>query len=320
MYTHPILLFPGQGSQSIGMASDLWEHFPQVRQTFEEASDTLHLDMKSLCFEDPSQQLNLTAFTQPAILTVSTAVFRTLQAHRDLSAHAVAGHSLGEYGALVAAGALSFVHALRAVHVRGQEMQQAVPVGVGSMAAYLGTQCEAVEQLCKATSTPDVVVEVVNFNSPGQLVISGHTQGVETVCGLIVAQKLGKAKILPVSAPFHSSLMQPAAQKMKIFLQNTPLNPLQTPLVANVDAQYYEGSTYTKDLLVRQIASPVLWTQSLQTLQSQGLRGQGAKWIEVGPGKVLKGLTEKTLAGVSCDTTHNFEALKALLDQTPCQN
>ena len=180
-----VLLFPGQGSQSVGMGKELFSEFKQVQTIFEEASDTLGFNMSRLCFEDPEGKLNLTEFTQPAILTLSIAILRTLEAHKKMEFNLVAGHSLGEYSALVSIGALKFSDALKAVHFRGQAMQRAVPVGVGAMAAYLGNKCEEIPPLCKEISSINNVVEVVNFNSSGQLVLSGHKTAVEQVCAII---------------------------------------------------------------------------------------------------------------------------------------
>lgn len=305
------LLFPGQGSQNVGMGQDLYREFVEFKQVLEEASDALHLDMPKLCFEDPNQQLNLTEFTQPAILSISVATLRVLESHSSLKPTLVAGHSLGEYSALVALGALDFSDALKAVRFRGQAMQRAVPVGLGGMAAYLGNQGDQIPVLCKEISTENEVVEVVNFNSPGQLVLSGHKTGIEKACQLITDRKLGKAKVLAVSAPFHSSLMRPAAVEMKSFLENVPLSVFAGEIVANVDAQVHTHTTYTKDTLIQQIASPVLWTQTLATIQNQ--KNQPTH-IEAGPGKVLCGLTKKTLENTDCLVTNDFPSLKQILE------
>ena len=294
-------LFPGQGSQSVGMGRDLSADFSEFRLTFEEASDALGLNMSQLCFEDPEKQLALTEFTQPAILTMSTAVARVLANRAGAKFDLVAGHSLGEYSALVAAGALRFADAVKAVRFRGQAMQRAVPVGVGAMAAYLGSSVARVLEICKQESSnrefAGEVVEVVNFNSNAQLVLSGHKAAVERASKAIAAEKLGRAVALTVSAPFHSSLMQPAAREMEEYLSSVPVQPLLGKIVANVDAKPYTGKQYTRATLVRQIASPVLWTQSLAELQ----QSQGPQlWVEVGPGNVLQGLVKKTLEG--CET------------------
>lgn len=305
-----IFMFPGQGSQIVGMAKDIYQEFKEVKLVFQEASDTLGFSMEKLCFEDSENKLNLTEFTQPAILTVSTSVLKALKERVELKPAIVAGHSLGEYSALVSIGAISFSDALKSVHFRGQAMQRAVPVGVGAMAAYLGNNGIEVEALCKELSKPEHIVEVVNFNSPGQLVLSGHKTGVEKACEVIAEKKLGKAKALPVSAPFHSSLMQPAAEEMRIFLQNIQLNLFNTEIVANVDAKPHSASSYSKDILVKQIAHPVLWTQSLNTIN---FKYPEAYWIEIGPGKVLQGLAKKTLDTSHCFGTSDLDSLLSLI-------
>ena len=308
-----VLLFPGQGSQSVGMGKELHSEFPEVKRTFEEASDTLGINMSQLCFEDPENKLGLTEFTQPAILTLSTAILRLIKCEKEIEFDIVAGHSLGEYSALVSIGALKFTDALKAVNFRGQAMQRAVPVGIGAMAAYLGNNCPEVPAICNDISTQNNVVEVVNYNSSGQLVLSGHKTAVEQACAIIAEKKLGKAKILPVSAPFHSSLMQPAAKEMEIFLEKINLQPFDKKIVANVDAKIHSKESYSKKILIQQIASAVLWTQTLNTLNGQ--KNDSIKWIEVGPGKVLKGLSDKTIENSNCQTTHNLDAVKELLNK-----
>lgn len=306
-----VLLFPGQGSQTVGMGKDLAQEFPEYRTTLEEASDVLGFNLATLCFEDPESKLNLTEFTQPALLASSVATLRTLKAHSNLQFNLVAGHSLGEYSALVSIEALTFAEALKAVRFRGQAMQRAVPVGMGAMAAYLGTAGDAVCELCLELSTKENVVEVVNYNSPGQLVLSGHKQAVEKACESITEKKLGRAKALPVSAPFHSSLMTKAAVEMASFLEKINLAPLPKGLVANVDAQIHSRNSYTKQSLVRQIASPVLWTQSLKKIYEETPE---SLWIEVGPGKVLQGLAKKTIETATCVTTHDVPSFRAAME------
>lgn len=306
-----VFMFPGQGSQSVGMGKDFFEQFHEVKYTFQEASDVLGFSMERLCFEDPEGKLMLTEFTQPAILTLSTAIYRALEKRADMRASLVAGHSLGEYSALVSLGALSFSDALKAVHFRGQAMQRAVPVGVGAMAAYLGNSGNLIPDICKETSTSNEVVEVVNFNSPGQLVLSGHKVAVEKSCQLIAERKLGKAKELPVSAPFHSSLMKAAAEEMKQFLENISMQGFSGKIVANVDAKVHTSKTYTKEILVRQIASAVLWTQSLATINESLPH---SIWIEVGPGKVLQGLAKKTIETSHCMGTHDLTSINSIIE------
>ncbi len=307
-----VFLFPGQGSQFVGMGKEIFQQYSEVKRTFEEASDTLGFSLEKLCFEDQENRLNLTEFTQPAILTLSTAISRLLQAKGHFNLNCVAGHSLGEYSAMVALGALSFSDAVKAVHFRGQAMQRAVPVGVGAMAAYLGNSGEHVFELCKSLTNSKEVVEVVNFNSPGQLVLSGHKNAVENACALIAEKKLGKAKLLPVSAPFHSSLMQPAAKEMEKFLETISMNHAYSgKIVANVDAQIHTGASYSKNILVKQIASAVLWTQSLIKISESF---PSATWVEIGPGKVLQGLAKKTIESSNCLGTHELSAVHAVFD------
>lgn len=306
-----VFMFPGQGSQAVGMGKDIHEQFQDVKYTFQEASDTLGFSMERLCFEDPESKLKLTEFTQPAILTLSTAIFRMLGKRIHMEPALVAGHSLGEYSALVSLGALSFPDALKAVHFRGQAMQRAVPVGMGAMAAYLGNSGNLIPDLCKEASTQNAVVEVVNFNSPGQLVFSGHKVAVEKACELIAERKLGKAKELPVSAPFHSSLMQAAAKEMEQFLSKVSIHHFSGKIVANVDAKIHTSSTYSKEILVKQIASAVLWMQSLATINDAFPQ---STWIEVGPGKVLQGLAKKTIDASNCAGTYDLASINSVLE------
>jgi len=308
MSTQPVFLFPGQGSQSIGMGKDLYQEFPDFARTIEEASDILNFDVKTLCFEDPDAKLNLTEFTQPAILAVSTGIARVLQSCLDLTPTLVAGHSLGEYSALVSLGALKFSDALKAVRFRGQAMQRAVPVGIGAMAAYLGEHREEVIALCKEISTPENKVEIANDNCPTQLVLSGHTDAVEQVCKVISEKKLGRGKKLAVSAPFHSSLMSPAAQEMAEYFNHIKLNNFDGKIIANINAEVQTSATYSIEMLIGQIASPVLWTQTMKTLHDKDAQ----VWIEVGPGKVLQGLAKKTFESQKCLITNNVAGINAI--------
>ena len=306
-----VFMFPGQGSQSVGMGKDLINQFQDVKLAFQEASDVLGVNMESLCFDDPESKLNLTEFTQPAILTLSTAIYRTLQKRVNVQSAFVAGHSLGEYSALVSLGALSFSDALKAVHFRGQAMQRAVPIGVGAMAAYLGNSGNLIEQVCKEVSNSNAIVEIVNYNSPGQLVLSGHKTAVDKACEVISEKKLGKAKLLPVSAPFHSSLMQPAAKEMEQYLSFITMHKFSGKIIANVDANIHTSDTYTKNILVKQIASAVLWTQTLSKINQEA---SDSLWIEVGPSKVLQGLAKKTIETSNCMGTYDLNAFVSVLN------
>lgn len=307
-----VMVFPGQGSQTVGMGRELAENFSEYREALAEASDALGYSMERLCFEDPEKQLNFTEYTQPALLASSVATHRILGSRGNLkSVTAVAGHSLGEYSALVCAGALGFADALKAVRFRGQAMQRAVPVGVGAMAAYVGAQGERVLAICKEVSTPQAAVEPVNFNSRSQIVLSGHKQAVDAAVAQIAAEKLGRGLPLPVSAPFHSSLMQPAAREMQDYLENVAINELKTPVYANVDAKKYSAGNYTKAQLVKQIASAVLWTQTLDGIQTTE---QPTLWLEVGTGSVLQGLCKKTLDNPATAGTQDLESVKTILN------
>src|SRR3984885_3620681 len=250
--TPPIaFLFPGQGSQAVGMGKDLAENYPVARQTFEEADDALGYKLSQVCFEGPEEKLKLTEITQPAILTASVAAWRVLEEKGlkpDASMTYVAGHSLGEYSAHVAAGTLQFADAVRTVRNRGQYMQEAVPVGVGAMAAILGMNGEAVGALCREAAQGEVC-EVANFNSPEQIVISGHTIAIERAASLATARGAKKAKILPVSAPFHCSLMKPAQDRLAADLGSLNLREPDVPVVSNVDAAVLADAEGGRDAL-----------------------------------------------------------------------
>ncbi len=310
MERNVILMFPGQGSQAKGMGKDIAADFQEFDHTLEEASDTLGISMRSLFFDDPDEKLNLTEYTQPAILTFSTGIVRVLRERAGIVPSFVAGHSLGEYSALVALGALNFTDALKAVRFRGQAMQRAVPVGVGSMAAYIGTKCEEVAKLCQTRSRQDSVVEVVNFNSASQMVLSGHKEAVADIEREITQQKLGRAIPLSVSAPFHSSLMKPAADEMKFYFQDLALKAFDGKITANLDAKIHKSADYGTDHLVKQIWNPVLWTQSLRNMVATG---EVDEWIEVGPGNVLQGMLRKTLENQKSAGTADLASLKNLL-------
>lgn len=291
-------LFPGQGSQSVGMGSALAANFPVAHQIFEEANDALGFDLAALCFEGPDEQLRLTEFTQPAIFTVSVAALRVL-IEKGMQADYVAGHSLGEYSANVAAGAIGFADAVRTVRKRGQLMQQAVPAGEGAMAAILGMQADAVAALCKDATQPGSPVEPANMNSPEQVVISGATAAVERAMALAKERGAKRAVALPVSAPFHCSLMQPAQDALKPVLEAIPFSAAKVPVVVNVDARLVTGQAELRDALVRQVTGAVRWTESMQLLIAEGT----TRFVEVGPGKVLGGLLRQVDRGFKCIST-----------------
>ena len=288
------LLFPGQGSQAVGMGKDLAEKYPLARRTFEEADEALDMKLSLLCFEGPEDQLRLTEITQPAILTVSIAAWRVLN-EKGVRPDFVAGHSLGEYSAHVAAGTLSFADAVRTVRNRGKYMQEAVPVGTGSMAAILGMNMEAVAGVCGDAAQGEVC-ELANINSPEQIVISGHTAAVERGAKLGDERGAKRAKVLPVSAPFHCSLMQPAQDRLARDLQNLKFAQPGVPVISNVYARPVEDAESAREALVRQVTGSVKWSESMQMLIGRGVQ----TFIEVGPGKVLCGLMRQIDRSKKC--------------------
>ncbi|RMF45008.1 MAG: [acyl-carrier-protein] S-malonyltransferase [Deltaproteobacteria bacterium] len=302
-------LFPGQGSQAAGMGRDLFEQFDVARRTFEEANDALKFDLASLCFSGPEEDLKLTENTQPAILTHSVAALRVLQQETGLKADLVAGHSLGEYSALVAAGALPFADAVKTVRARGQFMQQAVPVGEGAMAAILGLDPETLRQVCEDASQGRVVAPA-NFNSAGQVVIAGHADAVGRAVDLAKEKGAKRALPLPVSAPFHCRLMQPAADRLAEVLAGVEIGELQIPVVTNVEARPNKDATRVRELLVTQVCAPVRWEESMNYMVEQGV----SRFVEIGPGKVLVGLIKRLARGATLQnlgTVADLEAVKA---------
>jgi [acyl-carrier-protein] S-malonyltransferase len=277
-------LFPGQGSQAVGMGKDLSERFPVARRTFEEADEALGKKLSQLCFEGPDDQLRLTENTQPAILTVSVAAWRVLD-EKGIKPAFVAGHSLGEYSAHVAAQTVSFSDAVRTVRNRGKYMQEAVPVGTGAMAAILGMSLDAVAAVCGDAAQGEVC-EPANVNSPEQIVISGHAAAVERAVKLAQERGAKRAIILPVSAPFHCSLMKPAQEKLAVDLQKLKLSAPKIPVVCNVYAKPVEDAESAREALIRQVTGSVKWSESMQLLIARGIQ----TFVEVGPGKVLCGL------------------------------
>lgn len=281
-------VFPGQGSQQVGMLSDLAEHYSVIRETFEEASSALGYDLWQLVSGGPAEELNKTEKTQPALLTASTATWRLWQAEGGAQPDYLAGHSLGEYSALVAAGVLPLAEAVKLVEKRGQLMQAAVPAGEGSMAAILGLDDEAVVKGCEAAEQGDVV-EAVNFNSPGQVVIAGSAAAVERAIAVLKESGAKRAMPLPVSVPSHCRLMKGAAEQLADYLNGLSLSDAALPIIQNVTAQPETDSATLKQNLIEQLYRPVLWSQSVAELVNLGV----AETVECGPGKVLSGLNKR---------------------------
>jgi len=300
------IVFPGQGSQAPGMGKDLAEKFAVARQVFEEADDALGFAISRLCFDGPEEELQLTENTQPAILTVSVAAFRALRSAGVEAPAFVAGHSLGEYSALVASGALSLSDAVRTVRARGRYMQEAVPVGTGAMAAVIGGDLDAIERIC-AEARQDQVCSIANFNAPNQTVIAGNTEAIDRAVELLsgVARKVVKLK---VSAPFHCALMKPAQDRLAADLEGLSFSEPATPVVTNVDARATTAPDELRDALVRQVSAPVRWVESMQLLMSHGVD----TFVEAGPGKVLSGLMRQISRDVKMLNVEDAASLQKL--------
>jgi len=282
-------VFPGQGSQSVGMLNSISDR-PEVRATLQEASEALGEDVGKLIAEGPVEALSLTTNTQPVMLTAGVAFYRAWLAAGGSTPKVMAGHSLGEYSALVASGVISFKDAVPLVRFRAEAMQSAVPVGTGGMAAILGLDDATVIQVCaEASAAAGAVVEAVNFNAPGQVVIAGASDAVTKACELLKAAGAKRALPLPVSAPFHSSLLQPASEKLKDYLANIEFKAPSIPVINNVDVEMLNDPIAIKDALVRQAAKPVRWQETVQVMAGQGI----THVVECGPGKVLAGLTKR---------------------------
>jgi [acyl-carrier-protein] S-malonyltransferase len=308
-------LFPGQGSQSVGMGRELAAMYPVAQLTFEEADDALGYKISQVCFEGPEDKLRLTEITQPAILAVSVAAWRVLE-EKGITPSIVAGHSLGEYSAHVAAGTLDFADAVRAVRNRGKYMQEAVPVGEGAMAAILGLKVEDVKSICDEAAQ-GVVVQPANVNSPEQIVISGSKAAVERAAELAKSRGAKRAVMLPVSAPFHCALMQPAQDRLAADLKALTFHTLDHPLVTNVDAAVISEPEAARDALIRQVTGAVQWVRSMQVLVGRGIQ----TFVEIGPGKVLCGLMRQIDRSRTCvnveDEASLQKAQNALLPQHP---
>jgi [acyl-carrier-protein] S-malonyltransferase len=280
-------LFPGQGSQFVGMAYDLYSREPLARERFREANEVLGFDLAKICFSGPAEELQLTANAQPAILVHSVIAYELLRA-RGITPVAMAGHSLGEYSALVASGCMPFADAVRMVHLRGCFMQEAVPVGVGAMAAVLGLDSTQVELACVEV-IDEGVVQPANYNCPGQIVISGHAAAVRRAMARCLEHGAMKVVELPVSAPFHSALMAPAAERLQPELYHVTFSDMQVPVISNVEAKPFGSKVRVPKLLVDQVTAPVRWQESVQALIHMGVESV----VEVGPGKVLSALMRR---------------------------
>jgi [acyl-carrier-protein] S-malonyltransferase len=303
-------VFPGQGSQSVGMLADLAAAYPLVEETFREASDTLGYDLWQLVSQGPVEELNKTWQTQPALLAASVAIYRVWQQQGGEQPVLMAGHSLGEYSALVCAGVLNFADAIKLVELRGKLMQEAVPEGAGAMQAIIGLDDAAIRQACEE-SAQGQVVSPVNFNSPGQVVIAGNKEAVERAGAACKAAGAKRALPLPVSVPSHCALMKPAADKLAIALQDITFNAPSVPVINNVDVKAESDADAIRHALVRQLYSPVRWTESVEAMASQGV----TQLMEMGPGKVLTGLTKRIVDSLTAAAVNDTASLKSALGQ-----
>lgn len=303
-------VFPGQGSQTVGMLAELAAQFPIVEETFGEASSALGYDLWQLVQQGPAEELNKTWQTQPALLAASVAIFRVWQQQGGKAPALMAGHSLGEYSALVCAGVLDFKAAIRLVELRGKLMREAVPEGTGAMYAIIGLDNDAIAKACEE-SAQGQVVSPVNFNSPGQVVIAGNKEAVERAGAACKAAGAKRALPLPVSVPSHCALMKPAADKLAVALQDITFNAPQVPVVNNVDVRTENDPEAIRSALVRQLYSPVRWTESVEFIAAQGV----TSLLEVGPGKVLTGLTKRIVDTLTAAAVNDTASLSAALEQ-----
>lgn len=303
-------VFPGQGSQSVGMLSDMAANSPVIEETFREASSVLGYDLWALSQQGPADELNKTWQTQPALLTASVALWRLWQQQGGKMPLLMAGHSLGEYSALVCAGVIDFADAVRLVELRGKLMQEAVPEGTGAMAAIIGLDDAAIAHACEV-SAEGQIVSPVNFNSPGQVVIAGHKEAVERAGAACKAAGAKRALPLPVSVPSHCALMKSAAEKLAAELKSVTFHAPRVPVINNVDVKYETSSEAIRDALVRQLFSPVQWTKSVEFMAAQGI----TVLYEIGSGKVLTGLTKRIVDTLSAAALNEPEAMTATLNR-----
>ena len=302
-------VFPGQGSQTVGMCKDLYDNYTCARKVFEAADEALGFSISDMCFNGPEDQLRLTFNTQPAILTASVACAEVLK-ENGLSCEVAAGHSLGEYSALVLAGALDFADAVRIVRKRGQFMQEAAPVGEGSMAAVLGLESDKIIDICRTVEAEcGEAVQAVNFNCPGQVVIAGSVGAVDKALAALKEAGAKRAVLLPVSAPFHSTLMQPASKHLAEVFETITFHDAKIPVVANVTATEVTKGEEIKESLIRQAAMPVLWETSVNHMIAGGVD----TFVEVGPGKVLSGFTKKIAKGMAALNVEDEASLEKTL-------
>lgn len=304
------MVFPGQGSQTVGMLADLATQFPIVEQTFAEASDALGYDLWKLVQEGPAEELNKTWQTQPALLAASVAIYRVWQQQNGAQPAMMAGHSLGEYSALVCAGVLDFKQAIRLVELRGKLMQEAVPAGTGAMSAIIGLDNDAIAKACEESAQGEVV-SPVNFNSPGQVVIAGNKDAVERAGAACKAAGAKRALPLPVSVPSHCALMKPAAEKLAVALQEVTFNAPLFAVINNVDVKAETSPEAIRDALVRQLYSPVRWSESVEFMAGEGV----GHLLEVGPGKVLTGLTKRIVDTMTAAAINDAASVSAALAQ-----
>ncbi|CAN5246648.1 ACP S-malonyltransferase [soil metagenome] len=302
-------IFPGQGSQSVGMGKDLFDNFPASREVFEEADDALGFSLSEMCFGGTAEDLALTANTQPAILTTSVAAFRAMESEGFPMPDFVAGHSLGEYSALVAANAMGFSDAVKTVRKRGEYMQEAVPFGVGAMAAILGLPLETVEIAC-AEAAEEQVCSPANINSPAQIVIAGNAEAVDRACELLKERGAKRAIKLNVSAPFHCALMLPAQEKLAKDLAEIKFQNLRFPIIENVSAEINTNAERAETALTEQVSNPVRWAQSIENLIIEEVN----TFIEVGTGKILSGLVRQINRDVRSLNVENADSLKETLN------
>lgn len=307
------VVFPGQGSQKVGMLAEMASLYPLVESTFQEASEVLGYDLWQLVQNGPQEELNLTERTQPMLLTASVALWRIWQEKGGARPVRMAGHSLGEWSALVCAGVVAFADAVKLVQLRGRYMQEAVPQGVGAMAAVIGLDDDKIEQACSEAAAGEVVA-AVNFNSPGQVVIAGHATAVERASALCKEAGAKRAMPLPVSAPFHTSLMQPAADNLAEQIRSTEFAAPEVPVVHNVNAQTESDPARIRELMIEQIYTPVYWVGCMQTLAAAGV----SDVVECGPGKVLSGLCkriDRSLTAYATEAPSDFDAALAAVGQ-----